>query len=72
MGRVSIMVLTHSSMDICAAIMVEMMVDVKVDKMLAFTPLPSPSAKTKIVVSPSRAICTMSPQSCSPNLLMLL
>ncbi len=45
------------------------MVDVKVDKMLAFTPLPSPSAKTKIVVSPSRAICTMSPQSCSPNLL---
>ena len=50
-----------------SAIMVEMILEVSVDKMLAFTPLPSPSDRTMTVESsPVSTISTWSPHSCSP------
>ena len=45
-GSVAAMVATHSSTGSPSAIIVEMMRDVRVDRILAFTPLPSPSAST--------------------------
>ena len=50
-GRVAAMVDTHSSRDSPSAIMVEMILLVSVERMLAFTPLPSPSASTITVES---------------------
>ena len=46
MGSVAAMVSTQSSSDRPSAIIVEMIFDVRVDKMLALTPLPRPSAST--------------------------
>ena len=45
-GSVAAMVETHSSMGRPSAIMVEMILAVRVERMLAFTPLPRPSART--------------------------
>ena len=53
-------------------IMVQMILAVRVDRMLAFTPLPSPSARTTTrEPSSCSTISTWSPQSCSPHLLRL-
>jgi hypothetical protein len=58
-GSVSAMVFTHSSMGSPSAIMVDMIFAVSVDNMLAFTPLPSPSASTTTVDrSPCSTIST--------------
>ncbi len=58
---------THSSRGMPSAIMVEMILEVRVERMLAFTPLPRPSASTTTVeLSPCSIISTWSPQSCSP------
>ncbi len=46
--------------------------EVKVDKILAFTPLPSPSESTAIYPSSVGTTSTLSPHSSSPNLFMLL
>ena len=43
------MVATQSSIFIFSAIMVEMILAVRVERMLAFTPLPRPSANTMTV-----------------------
>ncbi len=73
MGRVLAMVCTQSSSDSPCAIMVEIILLVSVDRMLALTPLPSPSANTMTVESsPCSTTSTWSPQSCSPAWLMLL
>ena len=48
-GRVAAMVATQSSIFIFSAIMVEMILAVRVERMLAFTPLPRPSASTMTV-----------------------
>ena len=45
-GKVAAMVSTQSSIVKPSAIIVEMILDVSVDKILAFTPLPKPSAST--------------------------
>ena len=45
-GRVAAMVDTHSSIGRPAAIIVDMIFDVSVESMLAFTPEPRPSAST--------------------------
>ena len=50
-GRVAAMVETHSSRQMPSAIIVEMIFDVSVERMLALTPLPSPSARTIMVES---------------------
>ena len=57
-GKVAAIVETQSSRESPAAIIVEMIFDVSVDKILAFTPLPKPSANTTIV-EPS-SLLTMS------------
>ncbi len=73
MGKVAAMVSTHDSRLMPLATMVEMIVEVSVDKMLAFTPLPRPSAKTTTWLSSLWSMTsTWSPQSCSPNLLTLI
>ena len=67
MGRVAAIVDTHSSIERLFAIIVDIIFDVNVDKILALTPLPSPSAKTITVeFSFCSTISTWSPQSCSP------
>ena len=67
-GNVAAMVETQSSTESPSAIIVEMILAVSVDKMLAFTPLPSPSASTTTEeFSPSSTTSTWSPQSCSPK-----
>ena len=72
-GRVCAMVSTQSSSVSPSAIMVEMILEVSVERMLAFTPLPNPSASTMTVeLSPCSTTSTWSPQSCSPAWLMLL
>ena len=72
-GSVAAMVETHSSKGKSAAIMVEMILEVSVDRILAFTPLPIPSASTITVESPLCSTMSIwSPQSCSPSWLMLL
>ena len=45
-GKVAAIVETQSSKDKPSAIIVEIILEVSVDKILAFTPLPKPSAKT--------------------------
>ena len=66
-GSVAAMVDTQSSRLSPSAIMVEMILLVSVDRMLAFTPLPRPSARTMTVeLSPCSTISTWSPHSCSP------
>jgi len=52
-GSVAAIVATHSSIEIPSAIIVEIIFDVRVERILAFTPLPSPSAKTIILVPSS-------------------
>ena len=44
------MVSTQSSMDMPLAIIVPMILEVRVERMLALTPLPRPSASTKVMV----------------------
>ena len=51
--------------------MVEIILLVRVDKILALTPLPSPSASTAMVESLVRLIFTLSPHSSSPYLFRL-
>ena len=66
-GSVAAIVDTHSSRGSPAAIIVEIILDVSVERMLALTPLPSPSARTITVESSfCSTISTWSPQSCSP------
>jgi hypothetical protein len=48
-GSVAAMVSTQSSRRSPAASMVESSLEVSVERMFAFTPLPSPSARTMIV-----------------------
>ena len=71
-GRVWIMVSTVSSRVAPAFIMVAMILEVRVARMLALTPLPRPSDSTTITSSSVRTISTLSPQSSSPFLLRLL
>ena len=72
-GSVAAIVSTQSSMESPSAIMVEIIFEVSVERMLAFTPLPSPSASTITDErSPSSTTSTWSPQSCSPKWFMLL
>ena len=67
-GRVAAMVETQSSSFISSDIMVEIILEVRVERMLAFTPLPRPSASTTTVeFSPCSTMSTWSPQSCSPS-----
>ena len=54
------------SLSIVAAIL-----DVRVDNILALTPLPNPSANTIIVQSGSRTTSTISPHNSSPYLFKL-
>ena len=46
MGSVAAMVETHSSSDMPSAIIVDIIFEVSVERILALTPLPSPSAST--------------------------
>ena len=71
-GSVAAMVSTASTTLAPSCSMVAMMVLVSVERMLAFTPLPRPSARTAMVEFSVRRIWTLSPQSSSLNLLMLL
>ena len=48
-GRVAAMVATHSSSGRPSAIIVDIIFEVRVERMLALTPLPSPSASTMTV-----------------------
>ena len=67
-GSVAAIVATQSSRLSPSAIIVEMILLVSVERMLAFTPLPSPSASTITVeFSPCSTTSTWSPQSCSPT-----
>ena len=71
-GSVFTMVSTHSSMGMPFSIMVERILLVSVERILAFTPLPRPSARTSVRLLSLRAmISTRSPQSCSPFLFRL-
>ena len=73
MGSVAAMALTHSSNGRPSAIMVEMMREVRMERILAFTPLPRPSASTSTEESsPCPTASTWSPHSSSPTWLMLL
>ena len=73
MGSVAAMALTHSSSGSPSAIMVEMMREVRMERILALTPLPSPSASTSTCESsPCPAVSTWSPHSSSPTWFMLL
>ena len=69
-GRVMAMVSTQSSTVISPASMVERILAVRVERMLAFTPLPRPSASTMMKLSSRFTVSTWSPQSCSPALFM--
>ncbi len=51
--------------------MVEAILPVRVDKILALTPEPNPSDKTAIKDSGARKIVTLSPHSSSPVLMRL-
>ena len=71
-GNVAAIVETHSSIGRPSAIIVDIILDVSVERILAFTPLPRPSARTITVeFSFSSTISTWSPQSCSPTWLIL-
>ena len=48
MGRVRVTVCTHSSTGMPLAIMVAMILEVRVERIFALTPLPSPSASTRV------------------------
>ncbi len=69
-GKVLVMVSIVSLRSAPCCSMVIMILLVKVAKILAFTPLPNPSAKTMIVRLSLFTISTLSPQSSSLNLLM--
>ena len=58
-------------MGMLAAIMVQMILLVRVERMFAFTPLPSPSASTSVLAVSVLMISTRSPHSSSFFLLML-
>ena len=72
-GKVAATVSTQSSSESPSAIMVEIILEVSVESMLALTPLPSPSART-MTVSPlcPSTTSTWSPQSSSPTWFTLL
>ena len=65
------MVETHSSIVMRLAIIVPRIVAVSVERMLAFTPLPSPSDSTSVESSSLRSKVYQSPQSVSPCLFRL-
>ena len=71
-GSVRTTVFTQSSTDMPPTLMVDRICAVSVAKMLAFTPLPRPSASTQMRVSSLLANITRSPQSCSPRLIRLM
>ena len=71
MGRVRVTVRTHSSTGMPLAIMVAMILEVSVERIFALTPLPRPSASTRVVLSSNRTVSTRSPQSSSPFLMRL-
>ncbi len=52
------MVETHSSRLMECAIMVEMILAVRMERMLALTPDPKPSARTKIMEDPCSMVST--------------
>ncbi|WP_246110720.1 hypothetical protein [Thermosediminibacter litoriperuensis] len=66
------MVLTTSSIDALFFIMVEAILTVRVESILAFTPLPRPSAITAIIPSSDWTTSTLSPHSSSPFFVRLL
>ena len=66
------MVFTQSSTDMPPALIVARICEVRVARMFALTPLPSPSASTQMVVPSPEANTTRSPQSCSPALIRLM
>ena len=68
-GSVCTTVSTHSSMPTSLDIMVQRILEVRVARMFALTPLPSPSASTTVVCLPSENCSTLSPHSSSPFLL---
>ena len=70
-GRVLAMVSTASSSVAPEDSMVAMILLVRVDKMFALTPLPSPSASTARAKSSVRVNSTLSPHSSSPYLCKL-
>ena len=70
-GSVFAMVSTTSAMLAPSFSIVDTMVLVSVERILALTPLPRPSASTAMVESGARMIFTLSPQSSSPYLLRL-
>ena len=71
-GSVCAIVSTVSSIVAPRFIIVEMIFEVRVERMLALTPLPSPSESTSSVPSAELVIRTRSPQSSSSFLLRLL
>ena len=71
-GSVSTIVSTHSSNAAPFKNMVPSILEVSVDKILALTPLPMPSARIRISESSVFRISTLSPQSTSENLFRLL
>ena len=72
-GSVAAMVDTHSSSGRPSASMVEIILEVRVERIDAFTPLPRPSESTMTIeFSSGSTMSTWSPQSCSPTWLMLL
>ena len=69
MGSVWAMVSTASSTDRPSCSMVMMILEVSDARMLALTPLPRPSERTRMSESCAWTISTLSPQSSSPYLL---
>ena len=72
MGSVSTIVSTHSSSVAPFKNMVPRILDVSVARMLAFTPLPMPSARIMMLESSVFNSSTLSPQRTSVNLFRLL
>ena len=68
-GRVWIIVSMQSIRSMSLEIIRQRIFEVRVERMLAFTPLPSPSARTRVVQSPFRQSSTWSPHNSSPYLL---
>ena len=66
------MVSTVSSIEAPRLIIVEMIFEVSVERILAFTPLPRPSESTSSMLSGEFITCTRSPQSSSFFFIRLL
>ena len=71
-GSVCAMVSTVSSMEAPRLIIVDIIFEVSVERMLALTPLPSPSESTSNMLSGEFITCTRSPQSSSFFFIRLL